>query len=147
MTPDDKPFTSRETDMKTFTLRNSNEALVAAVAAFSLVSAAATVSLAPQMAQAADMVNDRPALTVHYSDLNLDTQAGAAVLYQRIRHAAEQVCGKADSRRLDEMVVVQNCMDKAIASSVSAVGNAQLTSQYVARAGKASKQIVLASAR
>ena len=126
--------------MKTFTLRNSKNFLFAAVAAVSFASVA-------QIAQAADVINDRPALTVRYSDLNLDTQAGAAALYQRIRHAAEQVCGKADSRRLDEMVVAQNCMDKAIASSVSAVGNAQLTSQYVARVGKASKQIVLASAR
>jgi UrcA family protein len=126
--------------MKTFTLRNSKHILFAAVAAVSLASMA-------QMAQAADAGNDRAALTVHYSDLNLDTPAGAAALYQRIRHAAEQVCGKADSRRLDEMVVTQDCMDKAIASSVSAVGNAQLTRQYSARAGKASKQIVLASAR
>jgi len=140
MTPDDKPFISRETDMKTFTLRNSKNFLFAAVAAVSFASVA-------QIAQAADVINDRPALTVRYSDLNLDTQAGAAALYQRIRHAAEQVCGKADSRRLDEMVVAQSCMNKAIASSVSAVGNAQLTSQYVARVGKASKQIVLASAR
>jgi hypothetical protein len=46
------------------------------------------------------------------------------------------------------MVVAQSCADKAIAASVSAVGNAQLTRQYVARVGaKASKQIVLASAR
>jgi UrcA family protein len=127
--------------MKTFTLRNSKNILVAAVAAVSFASVA-------QMAQAAGVLNDRPALTVHYSDLNLDTPAGAAVLYQRIRHAAEQVCGKADSRRLDEMVVAQNCMNKAIASSVSAVGNAQLTRQYVARLGsRASKQIVLASVR
>jgi UrcA family protein len=121
MTPDDKPFISRETDMKTFTLRNSKNFLFAAVAAVSFASVA-------QIAQAADVINDRPALTVRYSDLNLDTQAGAAALYQRIRHAAEQVCGKADSRRLDEMVVAQSCMNKAIASSVSAVGNAQLTS-------------------
>jgi len=140
MTPDDKPFTSRETDMKTFTLRNSKNCLFAAVAAVSFASGA-------QLAQAADVVNDRPALTVRYSDLNLDTQAGAAALYLRIRHAAEQVCGKTDSRRLDEMVVAQDCMNKAIASSVSAVGNAQLTSQYVARVGKAPKQMVLASAR
>jgi UrcA family protein len=127
--------------MKTFTLRNSKKVLFAAVAAVSFASVA-------QMAQAADVLNDRPALTVRYSDLNLDTPAGAAVLYQRIRHAAEQVCGKADSRRLDEIVVTQDCMDKAIGSSVSAVGNAQLTSQYLARVGsKASKQIVLASAR
>jgi UrcA family protein len=100
MTPDDKPFTSRETDMQTFTLRNSKNFIFAAVAAVSFASVA-------QMAQAADVVNDRPALTVRYSDLNLDTQAGAAALYQRIRHAAEQVCGKAHSRRLDEMVVAQ----------------------------------------
>jgi UrcA family protein len=127
--------------MKTFTLRNSKNILFAAAAAVSLASVA-------QMAQAADVLSERPALTVRYSDLNLDTPTGAAVLYQRIRHAAEQVCGKAESRRLDEIVVVQECMDKAIASSVSAVGNAQLTSQYVARVGsKASKQIVLASAR
>ena len=127
--------------MKAFTLRNSKKVLFAAAAAVSFASVA-------QMAQAADVLNDRPVLTVRYSDLNLDTPAGAAVLYQRIRHAAEQVCGKADSRRLDEMVVAQDCMDKAIASSVSAVGNAQLTSQYVARVGsKASKQIVLAAAR
>ncbi len=127
--------------MQTFTLRNSKKILFAAVAAVSFASVA-------QMAQAADVFNDRPALTVRYSDLNLDTPAGAAVLYQRIRHAAEQVCGKPDSRRLDEMVVAQECMDKAIASSVRAVGNAQLTSQYVARVGsKAFKQIVLASAR
>lgn len=126
--------------MKTFILRNSKNILFGAVAAVSFASVA-------QMAQAADGVDARPALTVHYSDLNLDTPTGAAVLYQRIRHAAEQVCGKADSRRLEEIVVAQDCMDKAIASSVSAVGNAQLTSQYVARLSKASKQIVLASAR
>ncbi len=126
--------------MKTFTLRNRKNILFAAVAAVSFASVA-------QLAQAADAVDAPPALTVHYSDLNLDSPAGAAVLYQRIRRAAEQVCGKADSRRLDAMVAAQNCMDKAIAASVSAVGNAQLTSQYLARVGKESKRIVLASAR
>jgi UrcA family protein len=140
MTPDDKPLTSRENIMKTFTLRNSRNIFFAAVAAVSFTSLV-------QVAQAADVINDRPALTVRYSDLNLDTQAGAAVLYQRIRHAAEQVCGKADSRRLDEVIAAQDCMAKAIASSVSAVGNAQLTSQYVAHAGKAPKQLMVASAR
>jgi UrcA family protein len=140
MTPDDKPFTSRENIMKTFTLRSSKNVIVAAVAAVAFTSVV-------QVAQAGDVANDRPSLTVRYSDLNLDSQAGAAVLYQRIRHAAEQVCGKPDLRRLDEMVVAQDCMVKAIASSVSAVGNAQLTSQYVAHAGKAPKQLMVASAR
>jgi UrcA family protein len=126
--------------MKTFTLRNSKNVIFAAVAVMSLTSLV-------QMAQAADLLNDKPTVTVRYSDLNLDTQAGAAALYQRIRHAAEQVCGKVDSRRLDEVVAVQTCTDKAVASSVSAVGNAQLTSQYTARIGKAPKQIVVASLR
>jgi UrcA family protein len=124
--------------MKTFTLRNK----VVFVAAVAVVALTSYVGLA----RASDL-NERPALTVHYSDLNLDTQAGAAVLYQRIRHAAEQVCGKVDSRRLDQIVAAQDCMSKAMASSVSAVGNARLTSEYVARVGKAAKQIVMASAR
>jgi hypothetical protein len=46
-------------------------------------------------------------LRTRYSDLNLDTQAGAAALYQRIRHAAEQVCGKTDSRRLDQLAAAR----------------------------------------
>jgi hypothetical protein len=49
--------------MKTFALRYSNEALVVAVAALSLFSAVATVTLAPQMAQAADIVDSRAAAT------------------------------------------------------------------------------------
>ncbi len=124
--------------MKTFTLRNK----VVFVAAVAVVALTSYVGLA----RASDL-DERPALTVHYSDLNLDTQAGAAALYQRIRHAAEQVCGKVDSRRLDQIVAAQDCMSKAIASSVSAVGNAQLTREYVARVGKAPKQIVMAAAR
>jgi len=122
--------------MNTFTLRHSKKVIFAAVAA---------ASFAPvmQAAQAAEVANDRPAFVVRYSDLNIDTQAGAAKLYQRIQHAAEQVCGKADSRRLDEVVAAKDCMVKAVASSVAAVGNAQLTSQYTARVGKAPKQLVV----
>jgi UrcA family protein len=126
--------------MKTFTLRDSKNIIFAAVAAVSFGSLM-------QMAQAADVAGDRPALTVHYSDLNVDTPAGANALYSRIRHAAEKVCGKVDSRRLDEVIAAQNCMDKAVASSIAAVGNAQLTSQYAARVGKAPEQIVVASLR
>ncbi len=126
--------------MKTFTLQNSKNVIFGALAAVSIASVA-------QMAQADAVVGSRPALTVRYSDLNLDTQAGAATLYQRIRHAAAQVCGKVDSRRLDEVIAAQGCMNEAVASSVAAVGNAQLTSQYTAQVGKAPKQIVVASLR
>lgn len=130
--------------MKTFTLRNSNEALVAAVAALSLVSAVATVSLAPRMARAADVVDSR-AVTVHYSDLNMNTEAGVAALYNRIRHAAEQICGKADSRRLDEVATAQDCVNQSIASSVGAVGNAQLTTAFMAHLNGSPKPVIVAS--
>jgi len=66
--------------------------------------------------------------TVRYSDLNLNTAAGANVLYQRIRGAAKQVCGDMDSRRLGEAAAAKACMDRAIVSSVSAVNSVQLTS-------------------
>lgn len=125
--------------MKTFTLRNSKNVLVAAVAVMSFVSVAS-------LAQASDF-NDRPAMTVHYSDLNLSTQVGAATLYNRIRSAARQVCGNVDSRRLEQASAAKACVNDAIASSVSAVGSPQLNREYGARMGEASKQIVVASLR
>jgi UrcA family protein len=146
MTPDDKPFTPWENIMKNCTLRNSKEALVAAVAALSLVSAVATVSLAPQMAQAADAVDSRT-VTVRYSDLNLNTEVGVAALYNRIRHAAEQVCGKVDSLRLDEVATARPCVNHSIASSVGAVGNAQLTTVLMAHVQGLSKPVMVASQR
>jgi len=130
--------------MKTFTLRHSKEALVAAVAALSLVSAVTTVSLVPQMAQAAGVVDSR-AVTVHYSDLNMNTEAGVAALYNRIRHAADQVCGKVDSRRLDEVAAAQACVDHSIASSVSAVANAQLTAVFTAHVNGSPSPVLVAS--
>jgi UrcA family protein len=132
--------------MKTFTLRSSNKVLVAAVVALSLGSAVATVTLVPQLALAADGADSR-SLTVHYSDLNMNTEAGVASLYSRIRHAAEQVCGKVDTRRLDEVTAAQACVNQAIASSVNAVGNAQLDREYMARVSGAPKLIYVASTR
>jgi UrcA family protein len=88
-----------------------------------------------------------PTRTVHYSDLNLNTQAGAAVLYKRIRTAAEQVCGDVNSRRLDEAAVAKACVDHAVYGSVQSVNNVKLTNEYNARIGGAQKSINVASLR
>ena len=125
--------------MKTFTLSNSKNFVFAAVAAVSLVSVA-------QFAQA-DSVDSRPALTVHYSDLNMNTEAGVATLYNRIRHAAQQVCGEVDSRRLNEATAAQACVNHAIAASVAEVGNTQLDQEFMARVQAAPKLIYVASTR
>jgi UrcA family protein len=63
---------------------------------------------------------------VRYRDLNLDTDAGAKVLYRRIYYAAVQVCGDPFSRQLDQAAAAKACVDKAIASSVHALDSAQL---------------------
>ena len=125
--------------MKAFTLSNGKKFVFAAVAAVSLASVA-------QFAQA-DSIDGRMALTVHYSDLNMNTEAGVATLYNRIRHAAQQVCGEVDSRRLDEAAAAQSCVNHAIAVSVAAVGNTQLDQEFMARVHAAPKLIYVASTR
>ena len=126
--------------MTTFTLRNSKNVLFAAIAAVSFGSVA-------QMAQAADVINDRPARTVRYSDLNLNTDAGVVTLYNRIHHAAEQVCGNVDSRRLEQVAAAQACVNTAMAASVSAVGSTQLTQVFMARSSGSPKPVMVASLR
>ena len=68
-----------------------------------------------------------PTRKVSYADLNLDTEAGAKVLYQRIRDAAERVCGDVDSRQMDVAFAAKTCMDRAIVASVRQVNAARLT--------------------
>jgi UrcA family protein len=98
-------------------------------------------------AYADDAMANVPTRTVHYADLNLNTQAGAAVLYKRIRVAAAQVCGDVNSRRLDEAAAAQACVDHAVNASVQSVNNAKLTNEYNARTGGAQKLINVASLR
>src|SRR5258708_37807568 len=45
-------------------------------------------------APAASTAGDVDQITVHFGDLNVDQTTGAVVLYRRIRHAAERVCGE-----------------------------------------------------
>jgi UrcA family protein len=126
--------------MNATSLFNSKNFAFAAVAAVSLVSVA-------HVAQAADVLNNKPSLTVLNSDLNLNTDAGVVSLYHRIHHAAEQVCGKADPRRLDQAVAAKACVDQAVAASVSAVGNQQLTRELVAHVKGSPKPVIVASLR
>jgi UrcA family protein len=93
------------------------------------------------------VVNGGPARTVKYADLNLNSHAGAATLYGRIRHAAEQVCGDTGSRQLEQAAVAKACVDRAIRTSVHAVNRPTLTSEFNARSGMVQKPVNVASAR
>ncbi|HEY1312475.1 MAG TPA: UrcA family protein [Steroidobacteraceae bacterium] len=88
-----------------------------------------------------------PARMVHFSDLNLNTQAGAEVLYKRIRTAAEAVCGDVDSRRLDEAAAAKACVGQAVAASIRAVNSPRLTNTYNVHVGVVPATIRIASLR
>jgi UrcA family protein len=51
----------------------------------------------PRVAVAAESVQQ---VTVRYGDLNLSSESGINALKQRIRHAAEMVCGEVDTREI-----------------------------------------------
>src|ERR1700761_4345393 len=104
MTPEDRENTlDKEIVMKT--INYSKNLALAAVAAM-CVTTFAMGSHAEESNTAAT------ARTVHYSDLNLNTQTGADALYHRIRSAAERVCGDVDSRQLVESAAVKACVNQ-----------------------------------
>ena len=103
--------------------RNTKSFTTAAVAAVCLASVAINVHA------------DEAARTVRYSDLNLNTRAGAAVLYKRIRVAAEDVCGDVHSWQPVVAKATKVCVDRAIFTGVRSVDAPMLTSEYDAHAG------------
>jgi UrcA family protein len=117
--------------MKTY-VHNTKQITLAAVASLCLSAAAVG-------AHADQTINDVQTRTVHYSDLDLGTQAGATALYDRIRNAAKQVCGDASSRQLVEAAAARACINRAIASSVHSVNSARLASVYDSHFGVSEK--------
>ena len=88
-----------------------------------------------------------PARTVRYADLNLNTPAGAAVLYKRIKYAAEQVCGDVNARQLKEAMAAKACVAQAVDAGVHAVNNVQLTREYNAHIGGPKEAMKIAALR
>ncbi len=113
--------------MKTHTLNNTKHIALAAVVAFGL----STVAFGAYAGQ----TNDVPTRTVRHADLDLNTPKGATVLYNRIHQAAEQVCSYDGLQPLAIAAPVKACVDRAVASSVHAMGNARLTGVYDSRNG------------
>jgi UrcA family protein len=117
MTPEDsQTHLSKEKVMKTFNSKNIALAMVATMGV-------ALFAVGAHAAEASPGVDSR---AVHYADLNLNTAAGAKVLYMRIRMAAGQVCGDAGSRQLEQAAAAKACLERAIRSSIRAVNSVQL---------------------
>jgi UrcA family protein len=92
---------------------------------------------------------DEPVATqrVSFKDLNLNTPEGAAVLYGRIKTAANEVCGHWNNFDLSQIHAVQTCVSAAVSRAVAQVNSPMLTNIYNAKVGKADKKITLAEAR
>ena len=89
-----------------------------------------TVSVALAMtglATAGAREGDVPSVVVKYGDLALDTKAGITKLHARLHAAAEEVCRQIDYRVLGLRDQYDACVDTAVAQSVAAVNNTNLS--------------------
>jgi len=74
--------------------------------------------------------DDRPQRTVSFADLDIGHEAGAEVLYARIRSAARAVCEPQLDRELTLLTNYRHCVDAAIGRAVADVNAPALTTLY-----------------
>ena len=102
--------------------------MIARILALSVMFAAATLTQAATPAS-----DDAPTVRVHYQDLDLSTEHGAATLYKRIEGAAKQVCPPTNVMSARNAKVAQQCVAKAIERAVADVNSPQLARLSAAR--------------
>src|ERR1700733_8627835 len=85
---------------------------------FALTASALAIMTAAAIASPAHAAgSDTKSTKIHYRDLDLTTDTGAAALKQRIVHAAVRVCGPVDCLTLEDPARFEACRDTAIASA------------------------------
>ena len=92
--------------------------ITAFVTAFGLAGVNATAA----QAQAADV----PKVFVSYADINTATPEGAAILRNRIQHAAEKVCGGRPSARLQQATQFRPCVKDVTARAFARFDSTKL---------------------
>jgi UrcA family protein len=97
-----------------------------------LVSALALTASSIAMADALVTVNSE---TVRYDDLRLTSQVGVAVLYGRLRGAAERACAPFESQQLSAKARYRACYDEALSKAVTAVDHPGLTQYHESKRG------------
>lgn len=87
-----------------------------------------TAALCAASASVQAAAEDVPSKTVKFEDLNITSQAGAKVLYGRIRAAARDVCRASSGGDPILHQAVSACIEKAIDKAVKDVNSPVLTS-------------------
>ena len=70
---------------------------------------------------------------VHFADLDLTHADGIAMLYRRLKGAAETVCALQDGRDLGSQMRYKTCWQSALGAAVSKVDRPALTAYYRAQ--------------
>ena len=81
------------------------------------------------MAAAPSHIDDA-AVKVSYSDLNINNEAGAKVLYSRLQRASQEVCGVGSHnivRSLTETKKARACYEKALTAAIEKLDSELLT--------------------
>ncbi len=79
--------------------------------------AAGLIGLLPWAAvagQGSRPASQGPAVVVNYADLNINTPLGAEKLYERIQHAAVQLCPQVDFGELQRYAASLRCRDEVL---------------------------------
>jgi UrcA family protein len=91
--------------------------------------------------------SDVPQFTVKFADLNISSPQGVAVLYRRIKAAAEMVCSPYDLRGLEFKRPRDKCIDDGILGAVTKVNNSALTAVYSAKNRKGRRERLVSVAK
>jgi UrcA family protein len=68
--------------------------------------------------------------SVNYVQADLQNEASAGALYQRIQRAARSVCQQPDVREVDRYRFYKSCYDRAVETAVANVGATALTAVH-----------------
>ena len=88
--------------------------------------------LGSQLANAAPP-QDPPTVIVRFADLDLSHSQGVAVLYQRLKGAAETVCVPQNGRDLGSLARYKTCWQSALGTAVDKVDRPTVTAYYLAQ--------------
>jgi UrcA family protein len=105
------------------------------------------LALAPTAYAGPTTKGDTAQVTVRFADLDLGTAQGARTLYQRIRSAANSLCGLADGTDAFRRPAFQECSDRAVERAVRAVNRAELTCVHATSARSRSTPVADATSQ
>jgi UrcA family protein len=89
--------------------------------------------LAAVAASAAPSPVEGPVVIVNYTDLDISTPPGAEKLYERIEHAAAQLCPQVAFQELSRYAASLRCRNDVVAHAVSRINSPQLAIVYASR--------------